>query len=62
MEPGKHVYTMRELSQQGSRVIAEIRASGEPAFITLHGRFVAVIRPLDPGEVEQRVMAELARA
>ena len=55
------VFTMRDLNQQTARVMAEIEESGKPAFITRHGRFVAVITPLVPGRVESRVLAEMAR-
>ncbi len=55
------VYTMRDLNQQASRVMSEIEKSGQPAFITRHGRFVAVITPLAPGQVESQVLAEMAR-
>ena len=55
------VYTMRDLNQQASRIMAEIENSGQPAFITRHGRFVAVITPLVPGQVESQVLAEMAR-
>jgi len=55
------VYTMRDLNQQTARVMSEIDKTGKPAFITRHGRFVAIITPLSPGQVESRVLAELAR-
>ena len=52
---------MRDLNQQASRVMSEIEKNGQPAFITRHGRFVAVITPLAPGQVESQVLAEMAR-
>ena len=55
------VYTMRDLNQQTARIMAEIEEAGKPAFITKHGRFVAVITPLAAGRVESRVLAEMAR-
>lgn len=55
------VYTMRELNQQTARIMSEIENTGKTAFITRHGRFVAIIKPLVPGEVESRVLAEMAR-
>ena len=55
------VYTMRELNQQTARIMNEIEKTGKPAFITRHGRFVAIIRPLSPAQVESRVIAEMAR-
>ena len=55
------VYTMRDLNQQTAQVMAEVERTGKPAFITRHGCFVAIIKPLEPGEVESRVLAEMAR-
>ena len=55
------VYTMRDLNQQTARIMTEIEKTGKPAFITRHGRFVAVVTPLAPGQVESRVLAEIAR-
>jgi hypothetical protein len=55
------VYTLHALTVDTPGVIAEIRMAGKPAFITTAGRFIAVIVPLEPGEVESRVLPELAR-
>jgi antitoxin (DNA-binding transcriptional repressor) of toxin-antitoxin stability system len=55
------VYTMRELNQQTARIMSEIEKTGKTAFITKHGRFIATIVPLAPGQVESRVLAEMAR-
>jgi antitoxin (DNA-binding transcriptional repressor) of toxin-antitoxin stability system len=55
------VFTMRDLNQQTARTMNEIEKTGQPAFITKHGRFVAIITPLAPGQVESRVLAEMAR-
>jgi antitoxin (DNA-binding transcriptional repressor) of toxin-antitoxin stability system len=55
------VYTMRDLNQQTARIMGEIERTGKTAFITRHGRFVATIVPLEPGQVESRVLAEMAR-
>jgi prevent-host-death family protein len=55
------VYSMRDLNQQTARIMSEVEKTGKPAFITKHGRFVAVIRPLAHGQVESRVLAEMAR-
>jgi antitoxin (DNA-binding transcriptional repressor) of toxin-antitoxin stability system len=55
------VYTMRELNQSTARVMAEIEASDTPAFITKHGRFIAMITPLASGDVESRVLAAMAQ-
>ena len=54
------LYTMRDLNQRTAAIIAEIEATGRPAFITRHGRFIAQITPLN-GEVETRVLTEMAR-
>ena len=55
------VYTVRELNQQTPRLMEEIEEAGKPAIITRHGRFIAVITPLAPGQVESRVLPEMAR-
>ena len=55
------VYTMRDLNQQTASIMREIEKTGKPAFITRHGQFVAMITPLAPGQVESRVLAEMAR-
>jgi antitoxin (DNA-binding transcriptional repressor) of toxin-antitoxin stability system len=55
------IYTMRELNQQTARIMSEIERTGRTAFITRHGRFVATITPLEPGQVESRVLNEMAR-
>ncbi len=60
-DSGALVYTMRDLSQDPSRIIGAITEARKPAFITSHSRFVAVITALDQGEVESRVLAEMAR-
>ena len=51
----------RDLNQQTARIMGEIEKTGKPAFITRHGRFVAIITPVAPGQVESRVLAEMAR-
>jgi hypothetical protein len=55
------VYTMRALNQQTARIMSEIERTEKPAFITRHGRFVAMIRPLALGQAQSRVLAEMAR-
>jgi antitoxin (DNA-binding transcriptional repressor) of toxin-antitoxin stability system len=55
------IFTMRELGQQTARIMTEIEKAGEPAIITRHGRFIAIIRPLAPGQVESAVFAAMAR-
>lgn len=55
------VYTMRDLNQRTAEVMKEIEERKAPAFITKHGRFVAMITPFEAGQVESRVLAEMAR-
>jgi len=55
------VFTMRDLNQRTARIMSEVERTGKPAFITRHGRFVAMITPLAAGQVESRVLAEMAR-
>jgi antitoxin (DNA-binding transcriptional repressor) of toxin-antitoxin stability system len=52
---------MRELGPQAARLIGEIQKAGRPVIITSHGRFVATITPLVPGQVESQVLPEMAR-
>ena len=51
------IYTMTELNQQTARVLEEVNASGAPAVITRHGRFVAMLSPLAPGQVESTALS-----
>ena len=55
------VFAMRELNQQTAPTIKEIERTGKPAVLTNHGRIVAVITPIAPGQVERRVLPEMAR-
>ena len=55
------VYTMRDLNQRSSHIMGEIETTGKTAFITRHGRFIAIISPLAHGQIESRVLAEMAR-
>jgi len=52
--------TMSELSQQTAQIMSKIEKTGNPAFITRHSRFIAIITPLAPGQVES-ILAEMAR-
>ena len=54
-------YTMGELTQRPGQVMDEIRKYQRPAYITRHGRFVATVTPLAPGQVESAVLAAMAR-
>lgn len=51
------IYTMRELNQNTAQVIDEINASGRPAAVTKHGRFVALITPLLGTQIESLVLS-----
>lgn len=55
------VYTMRELNQQTARIMNEIEKHARPGFITRHGRFVAMIVPVPPGQIESRMLDQMAR-
>jgi prevent-host-death family protein len=55
------VKTSRELSRNTASVLEEIAQAGQPALITHHGRFVAVLMPLKPGEVESQALGAMAR-
>jgi hypothetical protein len=55
------VYTVRDLDQQADRIMSQVEETREAAFITRDGRFIAIITPLVPGQVESRVLAEMAR-
>jgi antitoxin (DNA-binding transcriptional repressor) of toxin-antitoxin stability system len=52
---------MRELNQQTARIMSEMEETQKPVFITRHGRFFAIITPVAPGEIETRVLSEMAR-
>ena len=60
-DDGALVYTMRDLNQRTASIMSQVEKTGKPAFITRHGRFVAIITPLAPGQIESRVLAEMAR-
>jgi len=49
-------YSMRELNQNTAGVLAEINKHGQPAAITRHGRFIALITPLEGCEIETLVL------
>jgi antitoxin (DNA-binding transcriptional repressor) of toxin-antitoxin stability system len=48
---------MRELSLHTAQVMKKLSDSGKPALITLRGRFVAVITPLAPGDMESKLIS-----
>lgn len=51
------VVKMRDLTLHTSAVIDEINKSGEPALVSKHGRFVALITPLAGHSIESLVLA-----
>lgn len=51
------VVPMRELNQRTAAVLDEINKRGEPAVVTKHGRFVALITPLEHLGVESLVLS-----
>lgn len=53
------IVTMRELSQKTSDVMEEVVQSGKPAVITRHGRFLAVLSPIQQEKVESFLLANL---
>lgn len=55
------VYTMRELNQQTSRVLEEIKKYERPGFVTKRGRFEFLIVPLQPGEIESQMAQQIAK-
>lgn len=55
------VYTMRELNQQTSRVLEEIKKYERPGFITKRGRFEFLIVALPPGEIESQMAQQIAK-
>lgn len=57
-----HVYTMRELNHRTAEIIKEINEDGQPAVITRHGRFVALITPLASENVEAAVLGAVLDA
>jgi prevent-host-death family protein len=52
------IYTMRELNQRTAQVVEEVNQSGVPAIVTKHGRFVALIMPLQDAHIETMVLSE----
>lgn len=55
------IYTLHDLTERADRILSEISHAGKPAFITSYGRFIAIITPLAPGEIEAPALAEMAR-
>lgn len=55
------VYTVRDLGRHAARIITQVEETRVPALITRDGRFVAIIEPLAPGQIESRVLAAISR-
>jgi len=49
--------SIRELGRQVSGVVNEVRTTGRPTFVTHRGTPVAVLLPLDAGQLEDYVLA-----
>ncbi len=60
--PQPILVTARELNQDTSGVLRRLMESGDPALVTLRGRFVAVITPIEPGTVEQAALQAAIRS
>lgn len=54
---GMATVTIRELGRQVSRVVKQVRTTRRPTFVTHRGTPVAVLLPLDAGELEDYVLA-----
>lgn len=50
------IYTMRFLNQHTAEVVQEINNAGEPAAITLRGRFIALIAPIAKIDIESALL------
>ena len=50
------VVSMRELTQHTAQVVERIRESGQPTILTKHGRFLAIITPVDDSAVIDAVL------
>ncbi|MFI5687643.1 hypothetical protein [Streptomyces sp. NPDC051636] len=54
------IVTMRELANSASRIMRELNDQNQPAIVTKHGRFVALIQPLEGAQVEAISLRKLA--
>ena len=52
--------SIRELSRNAGGVINEVASTGRPAVVTRHGTPVAAVVPIDPGDLEDLVLAKAA--
>lgn len=53
------VIRVRELAASANDIIREINESGQPAFLTHLGRFVAMITPLEVEALESAALADV---
>jgi prevent-host-death family protein len=51
--------SIRELSRNASSVLKEVAESGRPAVVTRHGVAIAAVVPIDPGDLEDLVIARM---
>jgi prevent-host-death family protein len=51
--------SIRELSRNASGVVKGVAESGRPAVVTRHGEAVAAVVPIDPGDLEDLVLAKM---
>jgi prevent-host-death family protein len=56
------IYKVRDLNHDTARVLKEVNDSGRPAVITKHGRFVAMLTPLEGRNVEGLLLDAVLRA
>ncbi|MDA8331307.1 MAG: type II toxin-antitoxin system prevent-host-death family antitoxin [Candidatus Dormibacteraeota bacterium] len=48
---------MRDLSRNTSRVVQDVARTGRPALVTVHGRPLAALVPIDAAEIEDFILA-----
>lgn len=53
------IITVRELTRDTAAVLREINDKSEPALVTRHGRFVALLTPLEGTKLEVRALDRL---
>lgn len=56
------IFKVSDLNQDTAGVLKEINESGRPAVVTKHGRFVAMITPLEGRNVEGLLVGALLRS
>lgn len=53
------IYRVSDLNQDTAGVLRQINEAGRPAMVTKHGRFVAMITPLEGRNIEGRLLNSL---